>query len=401
MMNIIKPGTKFDFIGRAPLFSKISIALVVAALVVIFTKGVNMGLDFAGGHQILLEFQSDPGAEATRRALNELFPNVDTAVQSYDNPDSDNAFYLVRIERSETLGAEQVAALKKAFEGKYGSEFRRLRYNPEAGDVVEIQLADTATVAGVETSTHAIAGVVGGSGFDVRVARRIGRDDQFYYSVVLKGVDVAVVKSMRALDPNARAAKVEFVGPTVGRQLRDDGLLAVLYALGCILIYIAFRFDFFYSPGAILCLFHDSLITVAILSLIGEEFSLATIAGLLTLVGYSINDTIVVFDRIRETALRAQGSSLKEILNRAINETLGRTVMTSLSTMLACVALMWFGRGTVLASFGLIMAVGIVIGTYSSVYVASPVFLHLRERFGPEATARQRQGRGSTAATRA
>ena len=134
---------------------------------------------------------------------------------------------------------------------------------------------------------------------------------------------------------------------------------------------------------------------MAILSLLGAEFSLATIAGLLTLVGYSINDTIVVFDRIRETAAKVKGSALKDILNRAINETLARTVMTSVSTMLACASLIFFGRDTVLASFGLIMAVGIVIGTYSSVYVASPVFMALKERFGEQS--RPSPARGKTA----
>ena len=137
---------------------------------------------------------------------------------------------------------------------------------------------------------------------------------------------------------------------------------------------------------------------MALLSLFGAEFTLATIAGLLTLVGYSINDTIVVFDRIRETATKVKGSALKDILNRAINETLGRTIMTSVSTLLACACLIVFGRDTVLASFGIIMAVGIVIGTYSSIYVASPVFMALKQRFGEkETTPIKKRSTGKTA----
>jgi preprotein translocase subunit SecF len=202
--------------------------------------------------------------------------------------------------------------------------------------------------------------------------------------VVLKGVDAAVVQTMAELDPAVKAAKVEFVGPTVGKQLRDDGTLAVGAALLLILVYIAFRFDIYFAPGAILCLFHDAIVTMAVLALIGEQFSLATIAGILTLVGYSINDTIVVFDRIRETMGTARGAELKDVVNRSVNETLGRTVMTAGSTLLACVCLMVFGRGTVLASFGLIMTIGIVLGTYSSVYVAAPVFVWLRENYGPK-----------------
>ena len=273
--------------------------------------------------------------------------------------------------------------IESAFKNKYGDKFKELRYNPEAGDVVEVQFTEGATKS-VDISDGALTQVVAGTGHEVRLVRTIGRPEQMRRSVVLKGVDATLVAALNTVDPSVEAVRVEFVGPTVGKQLRTDGLLAILYAMFWILIYVALRFDFFFGPGAILCLFHDAVITVALLALIGEEFSLATIAGLLTLVGYSINDTIVIFDRIRETLTKAKGSALKEVLNRAVNETLGRTIMTSLTTLLACICLMVFGRGTVLASFGLIMTVGILIGTYSSVYVAAPTFKYLRERFGPK-----------------
>ncbi|CAN0576470.1 unnamed protein product, partial [Laminaria digitata] len=223
----------------------------------------------------------------------------------------------------------------------------RLRYNPEAGDVVEVDFVKGATSA-VDLSEAALTGVVEATSHPVRLVRKVGRPDDARYSIVLRGISDTLVSSLKELDGSVAAVRVEFVGPTVGRQLRDDGILAILYALGIILIYIALRFDFFYSPGAILCLFHDAIITVALLSIIGEEFSMATIAGLLTLVGYSINDTIVIFDRVRETVGKAKGAAVIDILNRAVNETLGRTIMTSLSTLVACICLMSFGRGTVL-----------------------------------------------------
>jgi preprotein translocase SecF subunit len=381
MFNIIKPGTKIDFMGQAPLFGKVSIGLFVAALLVIALKGLNLGLDFAGGYSILLEFEKPVSAGEVRGQLDELFPGVDTSVQSFEL-EEDKTYYLTRILRSETLGADEVKALESKLQAEIGGRFERLEYEAESGDVLDIQLSGSSTSAA--TSSTAIAQLVAETGHDVSVVRRIGRDDEIRYAVILAGVSAELVEGMKPLDPSVRAVKTEFVGPTVGKQLRNDGLLAVLAAIGIILVYVAFRFDFYYSPGAIACLFHDAVITVAILSLIGEQFSLATIAGLLTLVGYSINDTIVIFDRIRETVEKARGSALNDILNRAINETLARTVMTSITTILACVALMVFGRGTVLASFGLIMLVGILIGTYSSIYVASPIFKLLRERFTPD-----------------
>lgn len=384
MLAVFKPGTRYDFVAMAPTFFKISVVSFVVAIILLLVHGVNFGLDFAGGHEILLEFEKPVKSEDVRARLERL--NLgDTSVQSYAVPDTTKTYYLVRVERSATFGESQIAGLTGAFKQKYGEHFERLRYNPEAGDVVEVEFTASSTIAGIDTSSAALGGVVAGTNHDVRLIRSIGRPDKPKYSIVLKGVDVSVLKAMREdLDPAAMAPRVEFVGPTAGKQLRDEGLLAVFYALLCMLIYIALRFDFFYSPGAVLCLFHDAILTVAIIALLGEEFSLATIAGLLTLVGYSINDTIIVFDRIRETVGKAQGEALKDIINRATNETLNRTFMTGVTTLLSCIALMFFGRGTVLASFGLIMLFGVVFGTYSSWYVAAPIFMYLRTRFGPK-----------------
>ena len=384
MFHIIKPGTKFDFMGKAPVFTKVSLGVFIVAVVLIAVLGLNFGLDFAGGHEILLRFEKQPSASDVRGKLNELFGNVDTAVQRFEVPtEAEKTFYLIRIQRSESFGNNEIKQLNDGFKGKYGEAFKRLRYNPEAGDVVEVEFVEGST-AGADLSNEALANVVASTGHEVRLVKQVGRPEQLRWSVVLTGVDATVVNAMKSLDPTVDAAKVEFVGPTVGRQLRDDGILAVLYALLFIMVYIALRFDFFYSPGAILCLFHDAIITVALLAVVGEQFTLATIAGILTLVGYSINDTIVVFDRIRETVGKAHGSALDDILNRAINETLGRTIMTSASTLLACICLIVFGSGTVLAEFGIIMTIGILIGTYSSIYVASPAFRYLRLRFGPK-----------------
>lgn len=383
MFRIIKADTRFDFMGQAPVFAKVSIGLFLAALVYIFGVGMKFGLDFSGGHEVLLQFDKPVSVREVRDGLQGL-PVGDTSVQSFEIPDSTKTHFLVRVQRAETLDEAQLASVEGAFKTKYGEHVKGLGYNKEIGNVLDVEFTATATASGADTSTVTIASLIESKGFRVRNVKQIGRADQTLFSVTLRGVDTKLVEALTSLDPSVHAVRVEFVGPTVGKQLRDDGILAVLYALLCILIYIALRFDFFFGPGAVVCLFHDAIITVAILGLIGHEFSLATIAGLLTLVGYSINDTIVVFDRIRETVSRVQGQGLAEILNRAINETLGRTLMTSLTTLVACICLMVFGRSTVLFDFGLIMGIGVVVGTYSSIYVAAPMFRVLRERFGPK-----------------
>jgi len=393
MFNIVSPEKKFDFMSKSPILSKVSITLVVLALCVIFMPiegaGLKFGLDFSGGHEILVSFDKEANVQITdiRTSVKDLKLG-DAAVQSFDIPDVPKSHFLVKVQRSETFGVEEIKALNGAFTSAYGDKFKApIKYNPEAGDVIEVEFTSTATFGAdkIDTSSAALAGVVEKTNHDVRLVRKIGRPDQNRYSIVLMGIDVSVINALQSdVHKSAIAERVGFVGPTVGKQLRDDGILACFYALLCILIYIALRFDFFYGPGAIVCLVHDAIITVGILSLLGHEFSLATIAGLLTLIGYSINDTIVVFDRIRERVGKAQGAGLKDVLNRAINETIGRTLMTSLTTGFACMCLMWFGRKTVLADFGLIMGIGVIIGTYSSIYVASPVFWILRKRFGQQ-----------------
>jgi preprotein translocase subunit SecF len=168
--------------------------------------------------------------------------------------------------------------------------------------------------------------------------------------------------------------RVEFVGPQVGEELRDQGGLAMLVALGGILLYVSFRFQFKSAVGAILALVHDVIITVGVFSITQMDFDLTVLAALLAVIGYSLNDTVVVLDRIRETFRSVRKRSPKEILNLSINQTLSRTLMTSLTTLLVLSALFIFG-GEVIHGFAFALIVGVIVGTYSSVYVASSTLM--------------------------
>ena len=166
----------------------------------------------------------------------------------------------------------------------------------------------------------------------------------------------------------------ESVGPKVGADLRRQAVLATLYALGGILVYIAFRFDWIYGVGAVFAVFHDTLITLGFFSIFNKEINLTVIAALLTLVGYSVNDTIVVFDRVRENLRLSRRDSLETTLNRSINQTLSRTILTSGLTLVAALAMFVFG-GAVINNFAFALVVGVLIGTYSSIAIASPTVL--------------------------
>ena len=185
-----------------------------------------------------------------------------------------------------------------------------------------------------------------------------------------EAAQIAAIKAITgALGTDYDIRRTEFVGPTVGAELAEKGILAVVCALLAIMVYIWFRFEWQFSIAAILALAHDVLSTIGLFALTAFEFNLATVAAILTIAGYSINDTVVVFDRVRENLRRYKSYEQPAILNRSLNETLSRTVMTSVTTLLALLAIVLFG-GAVLRDFALAMMWGVLIGTYSSVFVA-------------------------------
>lgn len=177
---------------------------------------------------------------------------------------------------------------------------------------------------------------------------------------------------------------VDTVGPQVGAELKKNGLLAAFYCFLVLLIYVSVRFDYSYAPGAVLCLVHDSMLTLGLFSLLGREVNVQIVAAILTLIGYSLNDTIVTFDRIRETGPLHRDKGTRYIINKGINDTLGRTFLTAGATLLACLGLYLFGGG-VIEEIAFTLLVGIIVGTYSSIFVAAPLIL-VMEKIVPSHT---------------
>lgn len=202
----------------------------------------------------------------------------------------------------------------------------------------------------------------------IRIAPRPGEDSAALSNRVL-GV-------LAAEDPGVEMRRVEFVGPQVGKELAEKGGLALLVALGMILIYVSVRFQWQMAVGAVACLIHDVIITLGIFALLQIEFDLTVLAALLAVIGYSLNDTIVVFDRIREGFRKIRKGTAMEIANRSINETLSRTINTGVTTLVVLLALYLLG-GSVIAGFSLALIIGLIVGTYSSIYVASALALVL------------------------
>jgi preprotein translocase subunit SecF len=187
----------------------------------------------------------------------------------------------------------------------------------------------------------------------------------------------AVRKAQQALGPNIEYRRIEVVGPTVGSELIRAGVLATVLAIVAIMIYVAFRFEWQFGIGAMVSIFHDVITTVGLFALLQREFDLTTLAAILTIAGYSINDTVVIYDRIREAMRRHRSMPLRELINLALNETLSRTILTVATTTLAVLSLLFLG-GEVLRGFSIAMLWGMFVGTYSSLFIAAPILYYVQ-----------------------
>jgi preprotein translocase subunit SecF len=270
-----------------------------------------------------------------------------------------------------SLAVIVISVLSLVFHGgpKLGIDFA-------GGTQIQVKFSQEATADGIRDSLRSM-------GLDNNVIQRFGYKDNNEFliktersSSELEGLSDKITEALGATygKENVDIRRVEVVGPKVGKDLRQKGLLAMLYAVIGILIYVTWRFELRYAVGAIVALIHDVIITVGIFSLLGKEFTLPIIAALLTIIGYSLIDTIVVYDRIRENIKGARKQPLKELVNSSINQVLSRTVLTSVTTLLVVLALFFLG-GAVIHDFAFALLVGIVVGSYSSIFVASPTVL--------------------------
>jgi preprotein translocase subunit SecF len=242
----------------------------------------------------------------------------------------------------------------------------------EGGTEIQVLFTESTSVESVRDALTEI-------GYGDAMIRGFGNDDEFLIHVKTATQSEEQVNTIREAlasihGDNYEVRRLETVGPKIGKELRGDMISAVLIAMAGIVIYISIRFQFMYAIGALVALTHDILITLGLFSLLNMEISLSVLAAFLFIVGYSLNDTIVVFDRVRENAKEKRHDSFMSVINLSLNQTLNRTVITSLTTLTVVLILLFFG-GEVIKPFAFALTVGLVVGTYSSIFVASPVVL--------------------------
>ncbi len=366
--------TKIDFLGRRKIFIVLSLVLLAAGAISLILKGgPKLGIDFKGGTLVYVKFQQPPDVPAIRRALTSQGLAVAT-LQPFEDGQELKIDLDLEADEAATSGKEQMlATLANLFpppqEGK-------LDFNNAAGAAIGDRLRSNAAVAGSPLTSDEV----------LELGERLANfRDQPPNSGLIKdfsalaSVEGATPAIISALEEETYLGEfairgVEVVGPKVGRDLQLQALRATLFALGGMLVYIAFRFEWIYGFAAVIAVFHDVLVTVGFFSLFGREIELTVVAALLTLVGYSMNDTIVIFDRVRENRKLTRRLRLEELLNLSVNQTLGRTVLTSGLTLIAVLCLFIFG-GEVLRGFSFALVVGVLVGTYSSIFIASPILL--------------------------
>ncbi len=388
--DIIPHGTKIDFVGKRHIAVVLSVVvnLAVIAWSLSAVHGLNFGVDFAGGTEMEVRFGKavDPGT--IRKAVGDL-GFKDASVQTY-GPEADHT-YLVRVGRIALMSPEDVKRVEEAVKARFPVE--STSFNAESGDKIDFQFKTPPT-------PDALRAAVEGAGVKVREVREEAglTAGTKSFAVITQGIQDKIERDLAARFAEARpeVRRVEYVGPAVGRELRNQGFKAILYAMALIVVYVGLRFDFRFSPGVIIALIHDAVVTLGYFAFSGREVNLTSVAVILTVVGYSVNDTVVVYDRIRENNAKYKGKSLAEIVNLSINEVFGRTLLTSFATALSLVGLVVYGVGTIF-DFASAMLVGIVSGTYSTWFIAAPMTIWLEER-----AARKRAGAApATAATAA
>ena len=382
MAQWIKPDININFNARFRSMLMLSGVLMVVSIgalifnVAVRGSALNYSTDFKGGSEIQVEFSKAVSAAEVRKALsNAGFKGAE--VVKVTSTDRDN-FYMLRLDEVSAFGEAEQEKVQKGLEAAV-KEGNLTRFDYKNGsDKVYLHFK-----RGLKVDSEQIKAVFKAANVEVQQLQVFGRSEDNVFEVILAGLD----RSVRELFSKALGAgvvkdvpQVESVGAKMGRQLRDDGIKSVVYALLLMLVYIAFRFDFRFAPGAVVALTHDVILTVGIFAITWQNFSLTVIAALLTIAGYSVNDTIVIYDRIRENMAKLRDRQFPLVVNASLNETLSRTLLTSLTTLFTCVSIWVFGTG-VLRTFAFALTLGVVAGTYSTLFVASPMVIYLNQKF--------------------
>ncbi len=377
-------GVDVDWLGKKWYFLAFSLIFSVAGVLsILFWHGIKLGIDFRGGTLVYVQFEQAPDPDRIRQAMDRAGIH-DSRIQPYGTASQKQvAISLAQKETQESTLDTGRQTIVQALNANYSS------VGSASQGKLDLDNASQGAVAQFLQQTdpeHQVGAPGAAEKYAQQAAAILNHRDKDLGGIFssidqLNGVaDPAVVNQLKqgAYLSGFHVFAADIIGPQVGALLRRQALLATLYSLLGMLVYLWFRFELIYGVAAVVAVFHDTLITVGAFSLSDQEITLTVIAAILTLIGYSMNDTIVVFDRIRENLRLSRRETLTTVVNRSINQTLSRTVLTSGLTFLTVLSLYLFG-GEVLHGFSFALVIGILIGTYSSIAVAAPMLVAYQE----------------------
>jgi preprotein translocase subunit SecF len=382
-MRFFSLNRVYNFMKVAPFCAVLSLVITIGTVVALFYPGPKLGTDFVGGTEIEVAFNAPVEADKVRGALETIglhdadVVEVRTAQTAGGTVDR----YIIRVSEVSTISEEtqHQAEQKLCLSAAPGStecppqhHATEVKFSP-GGDRVTVRFLQTPDMNWVREQLSGISGLQVRPGADNPHVDPRHADKVI---VELLGTGDMMFNALRTqlgpeLLPDA-PLRVEWVGPKAGAQLRNAALQSIAITLVAIMAYVAVRFDLRYAPGAVICLIHDALVATGALMLAGKELNLTVIAALLTIIGFSVNDTVVIYDRVRENMRRLRGASFPQIINLSVSEMLGRTVITSGTAILSLIPFLAWGTNA-LQDFAYTLIVGMVCGVYSTVFVALPL----------------------------
>jgi preprotein translocase subunit SecF len=384
-MEFFKPGRVFDFMSVRWFWVPFSLLAVVVSTILCFFPGPNYGTDFKGGTEVEMAFGKALDAGSVRSAVESVgFSNPDI-VQVVDANRPNH--FLIRVQDVSAITEDEKGVLRTALcyvedgqapivdAARCPEDARATEVKFSAGgDKISTRYDVDPDIEKIKAQVLSVPGVsLRASATNPQILNP--RDHRVEIQLLSKG-DQLVERLRAKLGPEAVPAdavlRVEWVGPKAGKQLRDSARNAIAIAIVFIMLYLALRFDLRFAPGVIVACVHDAMVVIGVFIVLRKEITLSTIAAVITVVGYSMNDTVVVYDRIRENLGRHRGKSFAQIINMSVSETLSRTILTSGATLLSMLAFFVYGTG-IIKDFMLALVVGIIAGTYSSIYVAAPL----------------------------
>ncbi|HMJ13218.1 MAG TPA: protein translocase subunit SecF [Polyangiaceae bacterium] len=378
-MELFPYGVVYDFMGARRLFAAFSLITIIGSIVLLFYPGPRLGTDFRGGTEVEVAFKGAITAGEIRQAANNSGFDAPDVIK-IDDPKNPQR-YLIRVGEVTTIDESKQQRIERSLcaheaakppECPPERQANEVKFSP-GGEKITIRFREAPDLEWVKQRISAIPGVVLREGTN-NPTLQSARDNKV--EVLLKSKGDQLMDGLRSSLGVARVPdsplRVEWIGPKAGAQLRDAALQSVAISLVFIMAYVAFRFDVRFAPGAIVALFHDAVVTVGWLIVFGREVNLTTVAAVLTIIGYSVNDTVVVYDRVRENLGRLRGASFSRLINVSLSEMMSRTILASATVMFSLVAFLIWGTGT-LKEFAFTLLIGMVLGMYSSIYVALPL----------------------------